>query len=417
MTDVLTERFAAIANTSDDSDWVDVRRRARRSRVRRPLLALAAALAAVAVAAPAFGLHHFVIDFFSAEQAPERIQVDFNSLGVFGRVWLGPDVVPNSARKVMDVELDGKPGAVYVAPTRDGGFCVHFVLTASCRHRTPPTGERPRYGNDLKAYVLGAHGTFDGAGIAQMIAGSLLDRDVEVVVAEFADGSSLELPVTWVSRPIDAGFYFLDVPDDHLRKGVQLERLVARDADGGDVARQNFPLPKPGDIERPARLPNGKLVSLPAKAIVDRARRVVSIETTTGEEFSIWVMPTTEGGVCHVWERGGGCPPAGWQQDLPMTGGLSGGKPVLVKTEVLPSVATVELRYEDGAVQKLTPVDGFVLAEVPPAHYERGHRLVETIALDAAGRVLRRQRFDPSFPGVYPCEEPIDIGRGAKACP
>jgi hypothetical protein len=417
MTDVLMERFGAIANASDDSDWLDVRSRARRGRLRRPLLALVAVIAAIAVVAPAFGLHRVVIDFLSAEHAPERVQVEFSQLGIMAPVYLGPDVVPNSARKVMDVRLNGKVRAVYVAPTRDDGFCVRFVFTTSCRYRTPPTGQRPRYGNDLKAYVFGAHGTLDGAGIAQMIAGSLLDDEVEVVSAEFADGSSLELPITWVSPPIDAGFYFLDIPEEHRREGAQLVRLVARDADGDDVARQNFPLPKPGDVERPARLPNGELVSLPRKAIVERARQVISIKTLAGDEVSIWVMPTTEGGVCHVWDRGGGCPPNGWTQDMPMAGGLSGGRPMLFEAEVVPRVATVELRYEDGTVERLEPAGGFVLGEVTPAHYERGHRLLQAIALDALGGVLQRQTLDPNFPGVYPCDEPVDMGRGIKMCP
>jgi len=418
MTDVLMERFDAIANRSDGSDWLDVQRRARRRRVRRPLLALVAVIAAIAVVAPAFGLHRVVIDFFSAEDAPERVQVEFIQLGIVGPIQLGPNVVPNSARKVMDVRLNGKVRPVYVAPTRDDGFCVRFVFTTSCRYRTPPTGHRPRYGNDLKAYVLGAGGTRDGAGIVQMTAGSLLDDDVQVVVAEFADGTSVELPIIWVSPPIDAGFYFLDIAEEHRHEGAQLVRLVARDADGDDVARQNFPLPKPGDVERPARLPNGELVSLPRKAIVERARQVVSIEASTGEEVSIWVIPTTEGGICYIWRRGGGCPPAGWKQDMPMVGGLAGGgRPMLFQAEVIPRVAIVELRYEDGTIERLKTVSGFVLGEVTPAHYARGHRLLEAVALDASGGVLQRQALDPAFPGVYPCEEPVEIRPGVKMCP
>ena len=49
MTDVLFERFAALADHADDSDWLDVRRRARRPR-RRTAAATAAVAALVAVA-------------------------------------------------------------------------------------------------------------------------------------------------------------------------------------------------------------------------------------------------------------------------------------------------------------------------------------------------------------------------------
>jgi hypothetical protein len=50
MTDILAERFAAIADTTSTGDWLDVRRRARRPR-RHVALAITAAAAAVAAAA------------------------------------------------------------------------------------------------------------------------------------------------------------------------------------------------------------------------------------------------------------------------------------------------------------------------------------------------------------------------------
>ncbi len=54
MTDLLAERFAALADTTDDRDWLDVRRRARRGR-RLVLPAAALVTAAAAAAALAAG--------------------------------------------------------------------------------------------------------------------------------------------------------------------------------------------------------------------------------------------------------------------------------------------------------------------------------------------------------------------------
>jgi hypothetical protein len=51
MTDLLAERFALLADTTDDSDWLDVRRRARRAR--RFALPVAALVAAALVGATA----------------------------------------------------------------------------------------------------------------------------------------------------------------------------------------------------------------------------------------------------------------------------------------------------------------------------------------------------------------------------
>lgn len=416
--DELQRRFSAIASTTDDSDWLDVRRRAKRRALRRPLVAAFVVVAAVAVVAPAAGLHRVVIDFFSAEPAPERVQLDFSQLGIMAPVPLGPDVIPNSARKIMDVSYRGSSRAVWAAPTRDGGFCVLFEeLTTTCRERTPPVGRRPLHPGDLKTYVLGTTQLLDGEHIVQHLAGSILEHDVERLTVEFADGASAEVPITWVSAPIGAGFYFYEVPEPHLRAGSHLQRLVARDTEGRVVARESFPLPKPGDIEHPVRLPDGRLTSLPRKAIVAKARLLISFTASTGARNSLWLMPTTEGGYCYVHNRGGGCPPVGWKQDVMLGGGVGGGRPVIYWGKVRPEVAVVELRFEDGTRKRLEPVEGFLLAEIGPEHYPRGRRLLESVALSSDGRVLARNEHRPDQTGVYPCDEPVDIGRGVMACP
>jgi hypothetical protein len=55
MNDVLYERFAVLADRTDDSDWLDVRGRARRGRRHHALAAVAALAAVVAVGAVAAG--------------------------------------------------------------------------------------------------------------------------------------------------------------------------------------------------------------------------------------------------------------------------------------------------------------------------------------------------------------------------
>jgi hypothetical protein len=56
MTDVLAERFAALADHNDDSDWLDVRRRARRrTRLAVPLAAAGAAVVAAGAFAASSG--------------------------------------------------------------------------------------------------------------------------------------------------------------------------------------------------------------------------------------------------------------------------------------------------------------------------------------------------------------------------
>lgn len=61
--------------------------------------------------------------------------------------------------------------------------------------------------------------------------------------------------------------------------------------------------------------------------------------------------------------------PPGSDPEMPtLNGGLSGGAdPLLFFAETTPDVATVELRYQNGESQHLTPVESFVLTEVTPA--------------------------------------------------
>jgi hypothetical protein len=234
--------------------------------------------------------------------------------------------------------------------------------------------------------------------------------------AEFANGTTVELPITWVSEPIDAGFFFYEVTEANRVRGMHLTNVVALDDDGKTLARENFPLPDRGDLEHPVTLPDGRVTSLPRKAIVAKARLLISFVASTGARYSLWLMPTTEGGYCFVHNRGGGCPPVGWKHIM-LGAGLGGGRPVIYSGQVRPEVAVVELRFEDGTTTRLEPVEGFLLAEIGPERYPRGRRLLESVALGADGRVLARNEHRPDQTGVYPCDEPVDIGRGVMSCP
>jgi hypothetical protein len=167
-------------------------------------------------------------------------------------------------------------------------------------------------------------------------------------------------------------------------------------------------------------LPDGSKYSLPRRADAANARKVIRFRSTKGSEVYLWVMPRTGGGVCYLFNRGQGCDPADFMTDIPsaLNGGLSGGAdPVLFFAEAKSDVATVELRYQDGETERLTPVDGFVLAEITPAHYKLGTRLVAAVALDQGGKTIDTQRYQPRAFGVYPCQTPTNLGYGVKACP
>lgn len=87
---LLAQRFAQLA-TPESGDWLDVRRRARKTRRRRAALLAAAVLATIAVAAPALGVHRLIVDWFQAGPASERTQ-----LAAPAPEWMDPDVILSS---------------------------------------------------------------------------------------------------------------------------------------------------------------------------------------------------------------------------------------------------------------------------------------------------------------------------------
>ena len=84
MTDdtLLAERLALLVDAPSTPDWGDVTRRVRRARRRRTLTTALVVVGVLVVAAPAFGLGRYAIDWLSADPAPDRVQLDFAQLGV-----------------------------------------------------------------------------------------------------------------------------------------------------------------------------------------------------------------------------------------------------------------------------------------------------------------------------------------------
>jgi hypothetical protein len=227
--DLLAERFAALTNRLDDSDWRDVRRRARTASRRWLLIPVAAAIAVIA-AGSALAVYREVVDFFSAEPAPERIQLDFEFLrehtaeasSKFG----GPKFTTEGpAREVMRVQIDGEARPLWVVPTREGGFCYRLHFHGSCL--TPDARADDRIG-------AGGLATRNAAGFDWLV-GTVRDERVQEVELLYQDGERARVPFVWVSPPIDAGFYAHDVPEEHEQSGHLTVAVIGRDEDGDAV--------------------------------------------------------------------------------------------------------------------------------------------------------------------------------------
>ena len=440
---LIQARFDAVANPINDSDWDDVLARSRngeslaarpsigrahrRRRVPTRVARVAAAIALAAVAtAAAFGLPQTLIDFFSSPPAPANVKNWFGGENVEAPHGMNPRAIPGQARKIITATFDVNHinadhptvHTLYVAPRRGGGFCYLWTnADGGCLPAKAPSNTKAM--RAMGPLGISWFSGSSGAHYPLFIDGWVRSGATKTVEARFADGTSATIPVTWVSAPVSAGFLIYPVPADRQTRANALASVVALDANGNVIGKQAFPLTKPLDQAVPRTLPDGTRASLSRRAQAARSRKVISFRATDGSHVYLWVMPRTGGGDCYLFNQGGGCEiPRFVKQEPVFNGGLSGAATrILLFGHVKPEVATVELRYQSGESERLTPVEDFVLHEITPGHYKRGTRLVAAVALNASGNAIYTERFDPQEPGFYPCKQRINRGYGVKTCP
>lgn len=364
MTDpLLADRFAALASTHDDSDWLDVRRRAGIRRSRSWLaLPLAAVVAAIAVGS-ALALYRDSIDFWSAAPAPERAVVNFREIRSRADAGFGPKVIPGEARQITTFDIHGEPRPLVVAPTEEGGFCSLLYHMGGCGRvmwTQAPFGA---------GWLESEHGGAD------WISGSFLDPEIQRLELEYEDGVRALVPLVWVTAPIDAGFFAVDVPPEHEAEGHRAVVIRAFNEDDDELARQKFPFSDPRWESGPDGLPR----------IADRTekRTPFDFRDHRGVRWTLVVAPAPGERLCYAYNFGGGCfSPNG----PPIIGAMriEDDKVFYVCCGVAEGVATVELRHVDGGRTALKPVDGFLL------HVEAAGkpRVVEIAWLDDEGREL-----------------------------
>jgi len=195
--------------------------RVARSR-RKQLLLVAAILAGVLlVALPAIAAFTPLIDFSSAPPAPAVVVKRFDDLQRQAPPNLDPRVIANEARR-LNLTTTGKPIALFLAPTRTGGYCFELAgYAAGCNaERTVPVG-----------VGFAAQSLTDDQAI---VYGSTLDRSAVSATVVTREGSERTVPLTRVTAPIDASFFVARIgrrPDEALPLRVELrdgsDRVIA----------------------------------------------------------------------------------------------------------------------------------------------------------------------------------------------
>lgn len=443
---MLRARFDAVANTSDDRDWNAVLARARgmeitakRSERRTGLLrrvparvALVAAVVVLAavVTAVAFGWPRTVIDFFTSTPAPTKVKNWFAFDNVSSPPGMNPHAIPGQARRIMrlrflDESSDQSDHLVwhtlYVAPRKGGGFCELWTKAdGGCAPaKSPATTAESRAAGPLGV-------TWFGNDYPSVADGFVRVGATRTVEARFAHGVTAAIPVTWVSAPISAGFFAYTIPTAHRNRVDALRSVVALDANGKVVGRESFPAIKTNWPPKMVTqtLPDGRKLLLPKDADLANTRQMFRFRALTdgshvyGSHVYLWVVPLKQGGECYVDNQGAGCGPSIPVFQGRLYGGLANGADrVVFFAQAKPEVTTVELRYQNGPVERLTPVKGFVVHKITTAHDKLGARLVAAVALNRSGKAILTQTFQPQNPFVYPCKKPVNLGHGLEKCP
>lgn len=201
----------------------------------------------------------------------------------------------------------------------------------------------------------------------------LASDDVARIVAFLADGEQMRVQLS-------DNAYLIDIARSKLPA-----RLVAYDRQGRVIG-----LTQPiVDMARGAAPARGK------------ARPLLRAVSPSGTTAQLLVGPSTTGGRCmyvrwHRDRRAGGVMTICTE---PVNGSLalgSSGRPAeFVMGRIGVEVARIVLRFADGRTMSVVPRQGFVLVAIPRVHRRAGRELVSAQALDASGRVIGRESFQP----------------------
>lgn len=180
-----------------------------------------------------------------------------------------------------------------------------------------------------------------------------------------------------------------------------------------------------------AQLDLGAPLGMETEVIAEQTRKIFERRGYDGRVFRLYVAPSRKGGFCMRVDGsvgGGGCgppysvpvsPEIAIRGPITRKGFIRGGPVVISGFVGLSDADSIELRYEDGAVDRETltwvskPIDAaFFVFDVKPAHWNSG-RPKDLLLLDSDGHVLRMEPLHFVVPSSL--SSPMDLGTGAPA--
>lgn len=349
-----------------------------RRRLGLVLAGLVVLLLLVAGVAFTFGLP--VVDFGHAEKAPpeSRVVKDFAVLDQGAPPGMATDVIPNETRKVATFGNE----TLWVAPTRQGGFCTDLGGSGGCDHLgTVPLNV---------GWAIERSGTsplsekrFGDLAVVDQVSGDVNVRWADSLEIRFEDGDVIKPQVIWVSKPIEAGFFVQPIPAAHRESGHLISAVVALDRDGKPVASESTS--------------GSRFTAPPADAIPDQATQVGAIQTDAGPAV-LRTAPTRYEGRCTWLEFGDEafpvvrCLPKGYEHQAALALAVHslGGRLILAGEC---GYSAVEFVHQDGDARRVACTDGVVFTELTPTDAAGQVRALDREGRPVSGSTIQVSRL------------------------
>jgi hypothetical protein len=361
---------------------------------RRLTVALVALVLLVLLVAPALALRSNIVSFFTSPKPSQTVETVVYQMAQGAPAGMDPGLIPNQARVVTSMRINGVQRDLWVAPTKAGGLCYGWVgLGGGC----------DKFGTIPLNVSWGR--TADGGAIAH-IDGFIHSRYADRLELHFANGEIVRPPLTQVTAPIDAAFFSVDLPQEKQDASHALTAVTAVNSHGDVISTQEAPITSLG---RPNPLLDAEM---------ENKTRDLVTETAAGKA-AIFTAPTRYGGRCIWLELAAKlyllapCEPARYSFDPFSIQPITTDKAVILAGTITGKIELLQIRFADGDQIRVKPNgDGLLLYSIPAQHLTLGHEAQLVTGLDASGAELTSYRLPPngrcysSMPQAIPADCP-----------
>lgn len=345
-------------------------------RLHRLAVLVIAAAVVVAVPAVAIAVDPGVLPWNGQAPAPANVVQNFASLAVGAPPGMNPYVQASQARSVTLAN----GSTLWIAPAANNGICLQFQNgDGGCDQ-----GHRRTIGVSFGITGLGSglpinELTIRLEGTINAPAGSTLEAD-------FANGTTVPIPLVWVGPPISAGFYQQTIPP-----GPKITALVLRNPSGDEIATRAKPfadqLYSPSGPASIVGSTIDPVTGTPRDADASQAQVLI----TSGNAILSTAPRSNGNGQCawiNIGNNGGGY--SDCQLPLPSVpelGLFQLDNGTVLAGQVGSDVTSVTLQLANGTTTALTPTQGWILL----AGLTTSQEPITAIAYNASGGQVATQ--------------------------